>query len=74
MRVYIRNILFAYPASFYARYRSSVPLLFKQHSTNYPASTEAMLVSSIQRLAIQESFHLSSFYKGTNSVINPVSS
>src|SRR6218665_228081 len=55
MCTYLCNILFAYPASIYARYRSSVSLLFKQHSTHYPASTEATLFSSIQRLVIEES-------------------
>src|SRR6218665_1952141 len=57
MRIYLNNVHFSYPASTYARYRSSVPLrdLFKQHSTHYPASTEATLFSSIQRLVIEES-------------------
>ena len=65
---------FTYPASIDPRYRSSVLLLFKQHSTHYPASTQATILSSIQSYVIKESFHLSSFYAASNSVINPVSS
>src|SRR6218665_4202018 len=71
MHIYLGNILFVYSASIQARYRSSMPLLFKQHSIHYPASIEAAFLPAPSHTRILLSVH---FYTATNSVINSVSS